>query len=416
MLTMFVPYMIIPGVSEDEEMWIEAGSEERTVVLCVELDTRISEEFGFCVEDIIVKIAGESTPVRLVSWGGKSAFSSPEHVFPLDIRPREQYNILYAVSLTEQQGVRDDIGATFSRLIPLQRADSLPEQRYISIAIKGKTFKLSEEGNSDYLTASYVSKWSCVLDLSGLQSGPLRGMTKPTTPDPLSHFEALPIPPSPFPLGPAPPYRSRPATLEIPAAEAIAGRSRSDKPLPPLDLRPIGSPPNSIESKRRSGPDSQTAEAFTWKPASGLPPRLRTDFLESSTPSLAPLRGVSILSLSPKTPKHDSRETPHSPSPLHRFSPGVPTVQEADESTFAKQQQREEGSIILTVELSHIQSGTEKNMVIAGGQFALDIFVFNETATTKRLEIGFGSGQSDVGMVDQSSRSILPLENRCQIG
>ena len=80
MRTVFVPYVLLPETegtlaelddAEKERERREAGSAERTVVLCVEIENSGESSIGagFVVEKVDVKIGGEGAKATLIGWG-----------------------------------------------------------------------------------------------------------------------------------------------------------------------------------------------------------------------------------------------------------------------------------------------------------------------------------------------------------
>ena len=187
MRTVFVPHIILAGDHNDGDTGQEAGSEESTVVLCLELMNSGESEAGYAVESIGVTVSGEDAKIQMISWGEDSS-----SIFPLKIRPHERYDLLYAVAFmrpaeedpTSQVNL-SDIQANF--------------QRSVSISITGKPFESNSRGGEGlvYPTKSFVSKWTCVLDLSPRHDQEYL-LNMPPEPSP-SARSALPYPPSPFP-------------------------------------------------------------------------------------------------------------------------------------------------------------------------------------------------------------------------
>ena len=64
----------------------EAGNEEHTVVLCVEVENSGESTLGFAVESVNVKVGGEGAQTRLIGWADATS-GAPESVFPLLIGP-----------------------------------------------------------------------------------------------------------------------------------------------------------------------------------------------------------------------------------------------------------------------------------------------------------------------------------------
>ncbi|KZT22199.1 hypothetical protein NEOLEDRAFT_1181090 [Neolentinus lepideus HHB14362 ss-1] len=196
MRSVFVPYVLLPEVTsskldDDECEGREAGTEERTVVLCVEVQNSGESGMGFAVEAVDVSISGEDARARFIGWGDSQ--------FPLLVGSMEQFNLLYTVSFwqAENSGEGD-----------LQRA--------VSINIHGRPFKASGELSSDlspqklvYPAQTFASRWSCVVDLSPNRfrdSLDLANIDMST----FTQQDVLPAPASPFPQVSTPRTRSMP--------------------------------------------------------------------------------------------------------------------------------------------------------------------------------------------------------------
>ncbi|GJE92801.1 hypothetical protein PsYK624_089580 [Phanerochaete sordida] len=229
MRTVFVPYFMLPqpgkgsqkkrrsvkpsttddSDSDDsdpldlhERELLEAGSEEHTVVLCVEVENGGESSAGFAVEKVKVTVGGEGAQTRLIGWGD-TGFLQSEDVFPLRIGPFEQYNLLYAVTFTRSPEM-DEFSLARGRDLP--GVPALQDmQRAVAIIINGRPYEAKSETahiganlKADeviYPTTTFPSRWNCVLDLSP-QTNPSRasmGFAGPTD------HEAMPTPASPFP-------------------------------------------------------------------------------------------------------------------------------------------------------------------------------------------------------------------------
>ncbi|EJD04158.1 uncharacterized protein FOMMEDRAFT_155278 [Fomitiporia mediterranea MF3/22] len=188
MRTILVPQLFLPEGVDDEQ---ETGSDESTVVLSIEIENPVDSGAGFSVDTVEVYLKNEITKVRLIGWG-EEGFSDPTKVFPLLIRPAEQYYLLYTVTFLRfpefelsQMGDQDDFQKVVSFNI-IGRPFSVPGANYVSMV---KTDKLT------YLTSPFLSRWNCKLDLD-----PRRQSMPP--PESMSDAgqNAVPIPPSPFPI------------------------------------------------------------------------------------------------------------------------------------------------------------------------------------------------------------------------
>ena len=136
----------------------EAGNEEHTVILCVEVEHAGESRNYYQLEDIKVDVGGQGASTRLVTWGTGSpsnptisstpSTTSKERVFPLVLSPKEQYNLLYAVSFMRSPEMDE-----FS----LARGKSLPGkpvvqelQRPVVIVISGRPVELVMKGNETH--------------------------------------------------------------------------------------------------------------------------------------------------------------------------------------------------------------------------------------------------------------------------
>ncbi|KAJ6628896.1 TRAPP trafficking subunit Trs65-domain-containing protein [Mycena sp. CBHHK59/15] len=223
MRTVFVPSVLLPTSSgqasadEDaDEEWdrLEAGTDERTVVLCVEVENsgESGRGVGFEVERVDVKIGGvDDAGARavLVGWGvanGKGGNS----VFPMRVGAMEQYNLLYAVSFLRSPDEALAMG--------LVKDTGVQEmlQRAVTISIFGKPYLSSSSSppstpdsssspssptTLSYPTKTFSSKWNCVLDLS---AQPHSVPDDDLEADGANIPNALPEPASPFPTNPRP--------------------------------------------------------------------------------------------------------------------------------------------------------------------------------------------------------------------
>ncbi|KAF7352535.1 hypothetical protein MVEN_01218600 [Mycena venus] len=184
MRTVFVPSVLLPLTSaqtaddeaDEERDRLEAGTDERTVVLCVELENsgESGRTVGFEVERVDVKVGGgDDAGARavLVGWGNEGGKDSGS-VFPMRVGASEQYNLLYAVSF-----LRSPDEALAMGLIKDSGAQDML-QRAVTIGIFGRpylasssppttpTTTSSSSPTHTYPTNTFCSKWNCVLDLS----------------------------------------------------------------------------------------------------------------------------------------------------------------------------------------------------------------------------------------------------------
>ena len=151
MRTVFVPYVLLsadgPGIGrsddeddEDERERREAGSDEHTVVLCVEIENsdESGRRVGFSVDSVDIRIGGEGAKAILIGW--QERMGSKHSAFPLVISATEQYNLLYAVSFLRAPGDIDGLSLT-----SMGDATKKDMQRAVTINIFGQPFLLSEQ-------------------------------------------------------------------------------------------------------------------------------------------------------------------------------------------------------------------------------------------------------------------------------
>ncbi|KAK7692136.1 hypothetical protein QCA50_003755 [Cerrena zonata] len=177
----------------------EAGNEEHTVVLCVEVGNGGESPSGFAVESVKVTVGGEGAQTKLIGWGN-DGLETPDRVFPLHLSPMEQYNLLYAVSFLRSPET-DEFSLARGRSLP--GAPAVQElQRAVTIIINGRPYEFQDEDGLEldasklkYPTPTFPSRWNCVLDLSPHSQATI---PEETTPEERTKI-ALPTPASPFP-------------------------------------------------------------------------------------------------------------------------------------------------------------------------------------------------------------------------
>ncbi|KAF7797297.1 hypothetical protein EIP86_008492 [Pleurotus ostreatoroseus] len=240
----------------------ETGSEEHTIILCVELENKGEATVGFAVDSVNISVGGEGAQTRLITWG-EGASGEPESTFPLLIGPQEQYNLLYAVSFMRSPDSDEFSFARGGRGLPGAPAVS-QLQRAVAISINGRPYELPALEDNDaiikakdkpsqlsYPTHSFPSRWNCVLDLAAQAPG--ASMNAPDMGAGVGLNNALPTPASPFPSTASRPTFSRPSSGIIPQSmrpstpgsgastplSAVAGSKRFT--LGMLDLHAQGS-------------------------------------------------------------------------------------------------------------------------------------------------------------------------------
>ncbi|KAG6826661.1 hypothetical protein H0H92_014934 [Tricholoma furcatifolium] len=213
MRTVFVPYVLLPeqgdleldGEQEERERR-EAGNEERTVVLCVEIENsgESGANIGFMVEKVDVSIGGDGAKATLIGWGDGCFTGNVEaKMFPIRIGALAQYNLLYAVSFLRAPEEVEGFSLTRDPNNPEgYMAPNISElQRAVAINIFGKPYTVSSsvgQDNTAYPTTTFSSRWNCVLDLSTHQTHSIEAD------EDFKGLQALPEPASPFPASTTP--------------------------------------------------------------------------------------------------------------------------------------------------------------------------------------------------------------------
>ncbi|KAG7088136.1 hypothetical protein E1B28_012158 [Marasmius oreades] len=226
---------------KEEQDEPSSGSEEGTVVLCVEIENEQdhfskSSDYGgrnaggFLVERVEVSIGGgesEGASAHLIGWGADALLSlkrkkaTVDNNFPLLLTPREQFNLLYAVTFLRSPEEVDymstlsiegrSAGLKLGNKALAQAAggkDML--QRSVTLKIFGRPSYVSpsETETSFYPTSTFCTRWNCILDLSttslidrraeddSMESTPTANPNRPFS---TSAPSVLPEPASPFP-------------------------------------------------------------------------------------------------------------------------------------------------------------------------------------------------------------------------
>ncbi|KAG5352460.1 hypothetical protein C0989_002170 [Termitomyces sp. Mn162] len=243
MRTVFVPSVLLPDQedpdledTQEERERREAGNEERTVVLCVEIENsgESGASIGFMVEKVEVSIGGEGAKAMLIGWGDGGFSGDVEtKTFPLHIGALAQYNLLYAVSFlrtpeeVEGFSLKRDLNNTEGS----QAASYLELQRAVAIDIFGKPYMgsqpPSEKSDVVFPTTTFSSRWNCVLDLSTRRTQPA------DTDEDFKGLQILPEPASPFPVPMTPhtpnftsPKGSTTSPGSVPQSAMTAGSKR----------------------------------------------------------------------------------------------------------------------------------------------------------------------------------------------
>lgn len=463
MRTVLVPYVLFPepdadvpwesnvSAAENAEEWDrerrEAGSDESTVVLCIEIENSGESGMTFFVERVDVFISGQGAKTTLIKWGDS------QNIFPLPIASMEQYNLLYAVTFVQPPDA-DDVNT-----IAKKKAGEL--QRAVSITISGKP---REDRGSSVVdpTKTFSSKWNCVLDLGV-------NINKDLPPDGghTTTRDALPTPASPFP--------GRDSTSTLLAASIQPGNDQrlssvsgsrqytadatimtsGRVPKSPVNYRSPTAMLNPAFISERD-PQQHTSLAgggglilpsvvmqqsqsrprtpMTYTPKSGTPPPLAPPFGDdigvSSPPPITPAY--------PSFPTSPGVHTPASQNPIHGFQSSIgPSTEirrgsntqvlggnagEYFESPVSGEGDGEPVIVsigVLPLEKRESGRGSSKDLIFPNDKFTLDIFVFNKSSWMRRFELTHPDSRASRKADDQggSKRSgVMPLENRIRVG
>ncbi|KAI1783130.1 TRAPP trafficking subunit Trs65-domain-containing protein [Ganoderma leucocontextum] len=243
----------------EEQEQREAGNEEHTVVLSVEVENLFAGSspgsHHIEVDHVDIAISGSGARASFIGWGGHG----PD-VFPLQVGPREQINLLYAVSFFRGPEVDE-----FSLARPNgDKRDGPAEelQRAVTIHLIVRPFE-PNSGEPLYPTHLFPSRWNCVLDLASSSIAKQTRESRDADAElegPLEYF-VLPTPASPFPTAPlAPPQRALTplSTRHVVPLTAIAGSKRHTIATPIGDYaRMLKSPMNYQSSTSMLNPRNQ---------------------------------------------------------------------------------------------------------------------------------------------------------------
>ncbi|KAG8834164.1 hypothetical protein FRC17_009424 [Serendipita sp. 399] len=473
MRTIFVPYVLVPGVGDDDEERRQAGSEERSVVLCVEIENTGESSKDFEVESVKVNVSGEGATSHLICWGESLARMQPESVFPLRLRPMEQYNLLYSVTFLHPTDANDPIPKFGSAPPPAASGDL---HRSVSIVIRGRPCDVTGDKVS-YPTDAFNSKWNCLLNLASNQYADVSDYQLN---EPLVNGDALPTPASPFPVSSPRLQVEFEKSHPISAAQAsvvggskrhtVSGLSGRRNTIPsPIKVRfslPAGVTATSTPSTsgpritttaaspgmHNAGPMTPTTPgAYSNTPVTPAYPMWSPDAQTvPPTPYLqAPMMGqVGSMVGQIVEPHRDRRMAPS--GSLLPTTPG-PSAYGASIPERLANLEPYADPVVVSVALlppseatggSRKAEGLKKDWIYPLDIFALEIFVFNQSPVTRRFEVAFpdkkrhrrqlmdikrrsnfqegpssnhrlvGDALSRIG----SQAGILPLENRIRIG
>ena len=467
MRTVFVPYVLFPearadvpwesnvSAAENADEWNrerrEAGNDESTVVLCVEIENSGESKMAFIVEGVDVFISGQGAKTTLIEWGDR------ENIFPLPIESMEQYNLLYAVTFVQPPDA-DDVNA-----IGKKKAREL--QRAVSITINGKPREVRGP-LVVHPTQTFSSKWNCVLDLGA-------NLNKELPPDGVhaANRDALPTPASPFPgrdsastvlatsIQPRDDQKlsavsgSRQHTID--ATVMASGRipkspinyrsptallnpafiNERDQQQQQQFMSPVSGGGLSLPSVVMQQSQSRPRTPATYTPKSGTPPPLAPPFGDdiglSSPPPVTPAY--------PSFPTSPGAPTPVSQNPIPGFQSSIGPSMEIRRGVntrvlmgsagenFGSAVSGDEGdgepivvSIgVLPLEKQQSRQDSTKDLIFPNDKFTLDIFVFNKSSWMRRFEVTYPDSRTSRktgGQMGTQRLGIMPLENRIRVG
>lgn len=445
MRTVFAPHILLPkdrsnwkefgyqySDQNGNEEW-EAGNSERTVVLCIEVENsgEYGSDVGFSLEKADVKIGGDSVTTRLVGWGEAACESNTEEqIFPLFLRPKEQYNLLYVVSFLNADN-QDDISLT----APSAKLGVL--QRTVTISIHGRPYipkNLLDGGKGPdvltYLTRTFSSRWNCILDMSSKpreDAAQWQGLSDGTR-------SALPELPSPFPG--AFPSATIPPTA-VPGPQAVAGKRLAI--LSNVTALPTGYPLSSAAMQSFSGfPHTGLTVAPPTPTMRGLSGARPPGIMVPATPALPVgpgANGIYNLTQSShqgilRTSTSIESRMEQDSSVLHTTSPACTGRPNAVQDTLSFVD-----PIIISVGLIPNDGPSEQpgqKKISVPDMFTLDIFVFNQSSWTRRFEVGYPNADPDqrkkivkdganvIALDELKSTTtppgVLPLQNHVRVG
>lgn len=471
MKSVSVPYVIIPETQEDEEERRAAGAEERTIVLSVELiygdTTDDPKSSGFSIEDVEVSVGGEGATSYLLRWD-RDGIQNSKPIFPLFIGPADQYNLLYAIRFWRQSDA-DDIADTLRSEAgggshPTVQLDF---QRPVAITVHGRPFDMispSDDLNNGtnaningvnqkkpqhvrYNAQTFRSRWNCILDLSNQPDQ----VTEPHSPQ-----DALPTPATPFPA------------VESFAKRLLDRRPGLDKRHTIGEAAPSSPRPFKLSSQPHRNSTSMLSTSINiHSPSSASEVRLNgratppntNSFVKkhSRVPSTTAITNIPSPLPSPTNSENDYPMTPAYPSYPPDVFPNAPLAAQSPIANFRAStshfvESRREGNlttlvtplsyappkdpftseagnlpIVVSVGLLRSGGGSLSDTIYPFDVFSLEIFVFNRSERTRRLEVSHFGGERrkrhssmPPGMnTDYDSSEpvgLIPLENRVRVG
>ena len=477
MRTVFVPYILLHPSEPDAEVdhALAAGQEEHTIMLCVEVEHAGEAPEAFLVEAVDVAIGvGGGARVRLLPWCEKS----PQEIFPLRLDMYEQCNLLFAVELFGSP-IPDKEGLFLN---PSTSTTTGELQRPVAITVRGRPFsgeflnedrsgvKVDETDRPVFPTRAFPSRWNCVLDLA-----PQRPVAVGQR-----ESEALPEPPTPFPTSvprlPASAVDQRGQQNPVAGFKRVVPQS-SHVPHTPRQILPPQPSPSPLRTGGGATPSSSQLPKLAYPPPSltaaisgtprttyaafhspgGIPPpALLSKMLPMAEADEAFMGGGGSTTPPPMTPAYPAYPknstipaTPRAQGPLTTWgvtrAPGaaveLPRSEAPSRSSpvplplmpFSSSAPQRD-CVVVSIGLWN-EAGPEKRGLVPYDEFALDIFIFNQSSWTRRFEVSFlerrrrrqghadGRGQlygtaaaRGKAAAGTSGSGIVPLESRVRVG
>ncbi|KAF9512914.1 hypothetical protein BS47DRAFT_1393797 [Hydnum rufescens UP504] len=378
----FVPSTVLNGgdddldASEEDE---DAGSEERTVILSVEMENSNESGLGFFIEQVNINL--------LYSV---SSLSPPHRATPHE---RKRQSTLSNASDGSIDGM----------------------QRSVAIVVKGHPYRPedpTQEGSVPIHLETFSSRWTCVLDLVATQQAdPNSWYSRPSSP--LSTRDALPMPASPYPAT----FSSGPYQRERDRNSQTSSKMFSQKP------RPVSSPlaPNgatAVSHRTSAGATLSSTGRFVPSPPSAVvaamsgqtnnagPSSLRFDksAIAGAASSPVPLtpafpsysEGPPAPSnfQSPLGPVIDNSSLPHEAYRERLGSTIVPAAAQPRDGGTTYQGGEMAGNMLVSVTLLPPLRSSDsprriKRRIFPMDVFSLEVFVLNVSPIVRRCEVGY---------------------------
>lgn len=442
MRTTLVPYLSLPALNPDDDDLDDerrdAGNEEKTVILSVEVENVAESGRGFEVEKIDVTVGGEGAKATLIGWGdygpGKG---NAEALFPLRLKSTDLYNVLYAVTfLSLEKAAGGSAAWPANNSLIAGGAKVLDTQRPMSIVVTGRPW--DPNAPPDFTlppVKTFPARWSSILDLTA------SSMPHDRPPSPTAEKDALPIPASPFPSGspfsrfsavmdsPIQGLGKRDSGLQSPVAgskrHTVSGlaalserlgfnKKRSSVPPASANISRVPSPisihPHTPTRFNPSQLPSPNTGALSVPPTPGFggpPPPTPAFPSYSSAESTVPPSPMSQSPIAgPRGPGpivEPSRakllggllpSTPSTPHPQNRFSQPPPL--QLNPIDRAAQSLADGNALLVSISLVPPPRGDDydgdedqRDYIYPLDNFSLDIFVSNKSTRTKRWEISY---------------------------